>query len=129
MSQSHQLAFISRQFDKCTFQCETILRRHSAYRRQNQCIINTNRGIFFADGKQLEASIPKNRIKPWIKLARCVEPFERLIGIEKCILHSIESLLTVGKNSHSMCQRLGLVALDNVAKGVPIARLTSVDDN
>src|SRR5262250_2695833 len=98
MSQSHELAFVSRQFDQCTFQCDAIFRRHSAYRRQNQRIIKTWPGIFSAYGEQLEASIPKNRVEPWIKLPRRVEPFERLIGIEKCILHSVESLFAVGKD-------------------------------
>jgi len=79
--------------------------------------------------KHLEAPVPKNRVKPWIELPRRIEPAERLIGVEKCLLHSIERILAVGKNGPGMSQCFGLIPLDKVAKGVSLTRLAPFDGN
>jgi hypothetical protein len=50
-----------------------------------------------------------------------------LIGIEKRLLDSIKSILTVGKNSQGMAHRLGLVPFDKVAKRVLVTRLALFD--
>jgi hypothetical protein len=126
--QSHDLTFSRRQFEQCTFKRESIFRRYLTDRRENRHVIQTKASILSATD-QLEASIPKNRVKPWVKLPRSVEPSQRVIGIEKGFLHSVERILTIRKDSERMSHRLGLVPLDKKAKRVPFTGLAPFDCN
>jgi hypothetical protein len=111
------------------FKGESIFPRSLAYWGENQRVIKTKPDILSAPDKQLEASIPKNRVEPWVKLPRHVELTERLISIEKRLLDSIEGILTIGKDSQGMSHRLDLVPLDKVAKRVLVTCLAPFNGN